>query len=56
MEEYSGDIVHLKKDTRYNDEIFYGYMLILKANPFYELLIDAIDRYIADINDQKYSQ
>lgn len=52
-EEFSGEIVHLKKDTVYKNEILYGGMLIFKVNPFYELLVNAVDKYIAEINDQK---
>lgn len=52
-EELSDDINHLKKNAKYNGDMFYGGMLILKRNPFYTLLIDAVDVYLAEMIDQK---
>lgn len=52
-ENLSDKIEHIKKYTTYNKETLYGGMLILKENPFIQLLIDAIDSYINDIADQK---
>jgi hypothetical protein len=52
-EELSDDIDHFKKDSAYKDEMLYGGMLILKKNPFHKLLNDAIDVYIAEMNDKK---
>lgn len=52
-DELSDDINHIKKDITYNRETFYGGMLILKRNPFYSLLVEAVDVYVAEMIDQK---
>ncbi|WP_316811483.1 DUF6169 family protein [Pedobacter heparinus] len=53
-EEMIEDIEHLKRISVFNNEKFYGGMLILKSNPLRIHLVNAVSYFIDDLANQKY--
>jgi len=49
------DIEHIKRNSVFRNEKFYGGMLVLKSNPLRTLLIKAVLDFIDDLANQKYS-
>jgi hypothetical protein len=47
------DLLHHKRKTNYNDKDFHGGMLVRKDNPLKNLLIEAADRHLNEMNDIK---
>jgi len=54
-EEMMEDIEHIKRNSVFRNEKFYGGMLVLKSNPLRTLLIKAVLDFIDDLANQKYS-
>lgn len=52
-ESLAGKVLHIKKYTKFKDEMLYGGMLITKNNPLINLLDGAIDFYIEEVNNLK---
>jgi hypothetical protein len=54
-EEIVEEIEHVKRNSVFKNEKFYGGMLVLKSNPLRKLLIKAVSDFIDDLANQKYN-
>lgn len=48
------DIEHVQKNSVFNNEKFYGGLLVLRSNPLRNLLIKAVSDFVDDLASQKY--